>query len=66
MKLFKAMVLVGFVHRLLRITPEKKLRKLKMQYEEKTLELEDLQEEISELELEIASQSGPMQEQSEA
>lgn len=53
MKVFKAMTVVGVVQRVLRVTPEKRLQKLKLQYQEKTEELAELQEDIDELEAEI-------------
>lgn len=53
MKVFKAMAVAGLVQRVLKVTPEKRLQKLKLQYKEKTEELADLQEDIDELEAEI-------------
>lgn len=55
MKALRAMLLLGFVNRLLRITPEKQLVKLKKQYDEREEELRELKDEIGELEAEISS-----------
>jgi len=46
---------LGFVNRLLRITPQKRLNKLKEQHEERTLELAELEEEIAAVEQDIAN-----------
>lgn len=55
MKVLRAMLLLGFVNRLLRITPEKQLAKLKRQYDEREEELRELKADIEELEAEIKS-----------
>ena len=49
MKTLRALLLLQVVNRLLRITPEKKLAKLKHTYEEKKAELDELEHEIAEL-----------------
>ena len=53
MKAMRALMLFGFINRLLGITPEKRLAKLKLLHKEETEELVDLQEEIDELESQI-------------
>lgn len=53
MKALRAMMLLGFANRLLRITPEKQLKKLKQQYAEREEELRELRDEINELEVEL-------------
>ncbi len=55
MKALRAMMLLGFVNHLLRITPEKHLTNLKMQYDELEEELRELKVEIDELEAELNS-----------
>ena len=50
MKVLRALMLLGFVNRILRITPEKRLARLKNTYDEQLKDLEDLQEEIRLLE----------------
>ena len=55
MKALRAMMLLGFVNRLLRITPEKQLTRLKQQYDERAEELRELKVEIDELETELRS-----------
>ncbi|MFK8077456.1 MAG: ion transporter [Granulosicoccus sp.] len=59
MKTMRALMLFGFINRLLRITPEKRLRKLKDLYEDQEEELADLQLEINELEESIALEKHP-------
>jgi len=54
MKTMRALMLLGFVNRLLRITPEKRLNKLKALYEDQEEELAELKAEMDELETEIA------------
>lgn len=49
-KLLRALMLFEVVHRLFRITPESKLRKLKVQYEDKADELAELKATIERLE----------------
>jgi len=58
MKVFKAMIVVGFMQRVLRVTPEKRLKKLQAQHEEKAIELNELEAEIAELQSEIARGQG--------
>lgn len=53
MKAVRALMLLQFVNRLLRITPEKKLAKLQSVYAEKEIELQELKEEIEELQQDI-------------
>ena len=54
MKAMRALMLFGFINRLLGITPEKRLAKLHLLHEDQTMELADLQKEIDELEAELA------------
>lgn len=49
MRALRALLVLDLVHRLLRVTPEKRLAKLQADYEEKQLELELLRQEIEEL-----------------
>ena len=58
MKALRAMMLLGFVNRLLRITPEKQLVKLQKQYSEREEELRELKAEIDELEAGLKSSQG--------
>lgn len=53
MKALRAMMLLGVVNRLLRITPEKQLIKMKKQYDEREEELRELKAEIDQLESEL-------------
>jgi len=55
MKAVRALMLFEVVHRLLRVTPEKRLIKLKADYEDRLEDLEDLKTEIQQLESELAS-----------
>jgi len=55
MKALRAMMLLGFVNRLLRITPEKQLAKLRMQYDEREEELRELKAEIDDIESTLKS-----------
>ncbi len=50
MKALRAMMLLGFVNRLLRITPEKRLSKLKAIYADQAEDLRELKAEIDEIE----------------
>lgn len=49
MRALRALMLLEVVHRLMRTTPESRIRKLELQYEEKQRELADLEEEIARL-----------------
>ncbi len=55
MKALRAIMLLGFANRLLRITPEKHLKKLKEQYVELEEDLRELKVEINKLEVELRS-----------
>ena len=52
-KAFRALMLLGFLNRLLQITPEKQLAKLKKQYGEREEELRELKAEMDELEADL-------------
>jgi len=53
-KTLRALFLFEFANRLMRITPEKKLRNLRSEYEERQEELRELQAEIHKIEALIA------------
>lgn len=55
MKVMRALMLLGFINRLLGITSKKRLARLQALHAQQVEELADLQEEIDELEAEIAS-----------
>ncbi len=57
MKAFKAMLMLHLVQRILRITPEKTLSKLRLEYAEKAEDLDILKQEIAQLEKSILEQS---------
>jgi len=57
MKSMRALMLLGFVNRILRITPEKRLAKMNALYEERAEELAELKTEINELEESIRNTS---------
>ena len=61
MKAMRALMLFGFINRLLGITPEKRLAKLRLLHKEETEELADLQQEIDELEAEMIASSAQSQ-----
>jgi len=54
-KALRALMMFGFVNRLLRITPQKRLNKLNEQRDERLLELAELDEEIAAVEQDIAN-----------
>jgi len=54
-KALRALMTIGLVNRLLRITPEKKLLKLREQHDERMLELAELEEEIANVEQDLAN-----------
>ncbi len=58
MKTMRALMLFGFINKLLRITPEKRLKKLNALYDDQAEELADLRAEIDELEESIALEQG--------
>lgn len=53
MKVMRALMMYGFINRLLRISPQKKLAKLKAQHEEQSLQVAELEKQITELENDI-------------
>lgn len=55
MKATRAVMMFGFINKLLKITPEKRLAKLNAEREEREIELNELQSEISALENSIAT-----------
>jgi len=55
MKATRAMMMFGLVNKILKITPEKRLAKLKIQLEERSLEIDELKTEISTLEHTLTS-----------
>jgi len=57
MKSMRALMLLGFVNRILRITPEKRLAKMNALYDERAEELAELKMEIDELEESIQKTS---------
>ncbi len=57
MKSMRALMLLGFVNRILRITPEKRLAKMNALYDERSEELAELKTEIDELEESIRTAS---------
>jgi len=57
MKTMRALMLFGFINRLLRITPEKRLAKLNALYDEQAEELAELKSEIEEVEQSILRQA---------
>jgi len=54
-KALRALMMFGFINRLLRITPQKRLSKLKEQHNEQLLELAELEQEIAAVEQDIAN-----------
>ena len=58
MKTMRALMLFGFINKLLRITPEKRLKKLNALYDDQAEEMADLRAEIDELEESIALEQG--------
>ncbi len=54
-KALRAIMMFGFVNRLLRITPQKRLNKLREQHHERMQELTELEEEIAAVEQDIAN-----------
>ncbi|MFT5897349.1 MAG: hypothetical protein ACI8VW_004236 [bacterium] len=60
MKAMRALMLLGFINRLLGITPEKRLAKWRLLHREGMEQLADLQEEIDELDVEVAESKEAM------
>lgn len=54
MKTIRALMLIGFVNRLLRITPEKQLLRLKAKYQEQLEDLRETELQIQELEISLS------------
>jgi len=54
-KALRALMMFGFVNRMLRITPQKRLSKLKEQHNEHLLELAELEQEIAAIEKDLAN-----------
>jgi len=57
MKAMRAMMMFGFINKILKITPEKRLVKLNAELQERSIEMDELKAEISELEESIADSS---------
>lgn len=60
MKVLRAMMMLGFINRLLRITPEKRLKKLQEEYQDRLEELQEIKQDIETLTVQIAQDSQAM------